>query len=149
MFNFTDQVSRSRCQLIYEKIAKILMLPRFVEEIISIDNFWHSPHSGRMVYLALLSQAIADVKIMGWKRFKPWYRNTIAETNGNLIELNPKFLERNDSDIANTLVHEWLHAAGFDHIWNNPRKHPIILKSVPYVVGGLIEKYYYDVDNFV
>jgi hypothetical protein len=149
MFNFLDEVSRSRCQPIYEKIAKVLMFPKFVEEITSIENFWHCPHSGRMVYLALLTQAKANVKVMGWKRFKPWYRNTTAETRDNLIELNPKFFNRLDCEIANTLVHEWLHTAGFDHIWNNPNKHPIILKSVPYVVGGLIEKYYYDVDNFV
>jgi len=56
MFNFLDQVSKSRCQPIYEKIAKVLILPKFVEEITSIDSFWHAPHSGRIVYLALLSQ---------------------------------------------------------------------------------------------
>lgn len=124
-------------------IEEVLDDRQFFEELVSIKEFWNAEVTGIAIYECLVNayQRPADVKIMGWKRFKPWYRNTTAETVGRVIELNPKFMNRDAADIANTLVHEWLHTIGFSHIWNNPKKYPIILKSVNYVVGNLVEKH--------
>ena len=116
----------------------------FQWRVAATPSFFNTNESGVDVIHRILDKSVDPaaklVTMSKWKRIRPWYRNTTAETNGSIIELNPSFYMRSYSAIVNTLVHEWLHAIGYSHVWNNPSSHPIILKSVNYVVGKIAEE---------
>jgi hypothetical protein len=144
VFNFSSRELAIQYAGILSNIQEILESREFYWDLTEIKSFWNSEDDGARVYAKLADawSYPATVKPMGLKRFKPWYRRVTAETKGKVIELNPKFMNRDHADQANTLVHEWLHTRGYGHIYNNRTKHPIILKSVPYVVGNLVETLY-------
>lgn len=65
---------------------------------------------------------------------------TIGYTYPNVtrIWVNRKYFSRySDVQVADNLVHEWMHKIGFEHSvkWDEDRKH-----SVPYAVGYLVEE---------
>ncbi len=67
-----------------------------------------------------------------------FYRDSMiggmANEDQNLIRLNTKFFGNNFERDCSTLVHEWLHLLGHDHISS------LDLSSVPYAVGAIVQK---------
>lgn len=145
MYVFESKEIAVKFSPILNKISCVIADEEFRAELKAVSGFFNTTASGIDVLQNLdagIHSGAAYLMKMGMKRFKPWYRNTTAETNGLRVELNPKFMNRDDADQANTLVHEWLHVVGYSHIWNNSRKYPQILSSVNYVVGNMVEKHY-------
>lgn len=54
------------------------------------------------------------------------------------------YVDFEDQDIADNLVHEWLHKLGFDHDFNSTARRP---SSVPYAVGGIVYDLMQDLDS--
>lgn len=116
----------------------------FLFRVSQVPGFWNINVSGGTVArnIELHSRGEPDAKLVlmsKWKTARPWYRNVTAETSKSVVALNPRFFDRPIEDVVNTLVHEWLHTLGYSHIWNNRKKYPEILKSVPYAVGQIAE----------
>jgi hypothetical protein len=70
--------------------------------------------------------------------------NVVASTGTNSISFNTNmFYANDDSEVANTLFHESLHALGFRHCnKNNIRLYPKITRSIPYKFGDFIQAIY-------
>lgn len=143
LFDYLDTSSLLAFCEIEKKVLLTLADSTFERDLSCIESFFNTHLNGKQFYKVLLhDKTEVKLKLMGIKRFKPWYRNVTAETNNDVIEMNPKFIKRPKSEIANTLIHEWLHGVGYGHIYNNPRRYPQILESANYVIGEMVETHY-------
>jgi hypothetical protein len=106
MFVFESTELALKHVKIIGNILQIIDSKEFFDDLKEIGSFWNCDSSGEEIHGILSDSWMypATVVSMGWKRFKPWYRNTTAETSGRVIELNPKFMNRSEKDVANTLV---------------------------------------------
>lgn len=73
-------------------------------------------------------------------RTMSWWANrinkTIAVEEGGMIVLNRYFFQwQSVNSLANTILHEWLHACGYSHASADD------LDSAPYGIGNLLEVY--------
>ena len=122
-------------------IEEVINSTQFHKELMRLE-FTSTEHSNKEVYQMIvngaeLAKPDIDNKINLNVRF--YYRDShvlgMADQDTNRISLNTKFL--NNSSFENnaaTIMHEWLHNLGFDHVSS------MDLNSVPYSVGYLVRK---------
>ncbi len=71
-----------------------------------------------------------------WPRWR--WSSAVAYTNWNTATLfiSGRYLGwAKVSDLANTIVHEWVHKLGFEHDYNSTARRPY---SVPYAIGDIV-----------
>jgi hypothetical protein len=145
---FTDAI-QTRFLRAAEKLRRVLASDEFKQKVLGFK------YQGQRQYVQSLDLTNEQIYLM-MLRGREIY---LGENNGSM-DLNLEFYNQRssvigytsettrwiylnwyhyvdfaDEDIADNLVHEWLHKLGFDHDFNSTARRP---SSVPYAIGGIV-----------
>lgn len=129
--------------LAVEFLNNTLANPKFIESVEALDpaKYFSGTVHGPSTIAALLGQNTTHMVSVAvwvpsfWKRFS----SAIAYESNNRVNLRNSYIANGSvSAISSTLIHEFLHTVGYSHDFWNTKARPY---SVPYAVGGLVEKW--------
>lgn len=137
--DFTDE-ERSKLELACEVINLAFRSDEFQRTILNA-KFDSTTDSNLMIWTRL--NGPIQIQRLYCRRLSWWathvYGTIALESTDGTVTFNRAFFSRQTVEsVANTLLHEACHVAGYHHISKNDAP------SVPYLVGRLVEQYLLD-----